>query len=588
MIDLKSMQGKQIDNYRIVGELGKGGMGIVFKATDVSLQRTVAIKFLPDKMSSDEGMVKRFVREARSSARLNHTNIVTVYGVGQYEQTYYIAMEYVDGLPLDGLMRKERKLSVDRSIFIVRQVAEALGVAHGEGIVHRDVKPQNIMIGKNDHVKIMDFGLAMVSFENTALTADGSVLGTPDFMSPEQWKDSAVDGRSDIFSLGVTLYGILTGRLPFSASTPLAIMRKTVDSPTPDVRTIDNTIPGELAHIIDLMLKKEPDERYPSTALVVTDLDKVTAMLGASSSPNTETFSAPGSEVMLSNMDKKDTQLRSQMSLNNMPATGQSQQQAPIMLDAAPDNSSKALKIGILSAVLFLVLMIVAYAIFGPNANKDFVYIEPGSFLMGSPPAEPKRNPDEAMHRVTLTKGFWISKYEVTQKQWFEVMGTKPSHFTGDDLPVEQVSWMDVQMYIQKLNQESSVRYRLPTEAEWEYAARAGSLSAYSFGAKEMFLPDYAWFADNSVGSTHPVGTKQPNAWGLFDMSGNVWEWCQDWGATYPHGDVVDPQGPTNGVDRIGRGGSWSVPAQMCRAADRSASKPGNQGSDLGFRLVHD
>jgi formylglycine-generating enzyme required for sulfatase activity/predicted Ser/Thr protein kinase len=588
MTDLNSMQDKQVDNYRITGQLGKGGMGIVYKAMDVSLQRTVAIKFLPDEMCRDESKVKRFVREARSSARLNHTNIVTVYGVGQYEQTYYIAMEYVAGLPLDALIQKVGKFPPARAVHIVRQVAEALAIAHAEGIVHRDVKPQNILVGKNDHVKIMDFGLAMVSFENTALTSDGTVLGTPDFMSPEQWKDSKVDGRSDIFSLGITMYGMVTGHLPFSASTPLAIMRKTVESPAPDVRTFDDTIPGELAHIIELMLKKDVTERYPSAELLIKDLNQLVAMLDVSSSASSAAFSAPGSEVMLSNMDKQDSMMRSHATAHDAGATAQSQLQPITQIAEEPTPSSNALKIGALGVVVLLAFAAGAYYIFGSKPNKDFVYIEPGSFLMGSPPSEPKRNADEALHQVSLTKGFWISKFEVTQKEWVDVMGVNPSHFEGDNLPVEQVSWDEIQVFIEKLSKKSGIQYRLPTEAEWEYAARAGSMAAYSYGPDEVFLPDYAWFSANSGNSTHPVGTKQPNAWGLYDMAGNVWEWCQDWGSAYPHGDVVNPSGPSTGADRIGRGGSWSVPPEMCRSADRSASKPSNQGSDLGFRLVHD
>jgi formylglycine-generating enzyme required for sulfatase activity len=252
----------------------------------------------------------------------------------------------------------------------------------------------------------------------------------------------------------------------------------------------------------------------------------------------------------------------------------------------------------------------VYFAFFSTPANPysdifpedDFVYVKPGTFLMGSLPTEASRGLDEAVHSVTLTKGFWMSRYEVTQKQWVAVMGTNPSAFQGEtSLPVESVSWNDVQTFIQKLSIESGTAYRLPTEAQWEYAARAGSTSAYSFGSNERFLQQYAWFDANSVmspydpaggGSTRPVGTKQPNALGLHDMSGNVWEWCQDWAAVYPTGEVIDPTGPANALStedrRVGRGGSWSVPPENCRVADRSGSKPSDSGSDLGFRLIHD
>ena len=644
MIDLETMMDKQVDNYLIKGSVGKGGMGVVFKATDVSLQRTVAIKFLPEEMCSDESMVKRFVREARSSARLNHTNIVTVYGVGTYEKTYYIAMELVPGLPLDAVISKEGRLPIARSVNIARQVADALSAAHAEGIVHRDVKPQNMIIGKNDHIKIMDFGLALANFENSQLTADGTSLGTPDYMSPEQWKDSNVDARSDIFSLGITLFAMLTGKLPFAATTALAVMRKTVDSPTPDIRTFNDAVPDELAHIIELMLMKNVTERYPSAALVSKDLGQFLAGMSSASAVSQDPFSTPGSDVMRSNMDTNDSKIRgasgagisntsapqqqssqqqlsqqqSQQQLSQQQSQqqlsqqqlSQQQQQSGFVPQPPSEPRFSIVQIagaGVLVAVALLIG--VYFAFFSKPANpysdifpeSDFVYIEPGTFLMGSLPNEEGRGDDEAIHRVTLTKGFRMSKFEVTQKQWVAVMGTNPSAFRENSLPVEMVSWDDVQAFIQKLSIESGISYRLPTEAQWEYAARAGSTSAYSFGANVNFLAENAWYETNSVmspyatgntGSPRPVGTLKPNAWGLYDMAGNVWEWCQDWGAPYPSGEAVDPTGPANQINknitRIGRGGSWYVPAAQCRAADRMTHDPAKSTPDLGFRLIHD
>jgi len=168
-------------------------------------------------------------------------------------------------------------------------------------------------------------------------------------------------------------------------------------------------------------------------------------------------------------------------------------------------------------------------------------------------------------------------------------MGSNPSHFNngGDDCPVEQVSWDDAQEFIRKLNQkEGADNYRLPTEAEWEYACRAGSTTAYCFGDDESRLKEYAWYDKNSDSKTHPVGLLKPNAWGLYDMHGNVWEWCQDWYGDYPSDAATDPIGATVGSYRVLRGGSWSYFARYCRAAYRDAYSPGGRRNYYGFRLV--
>ena len=192
------------------------------------------------------------------------------------------------------------------------------------------------------------------------------------------------------------------------------------------------------------------------------------------------------------------------------------------------------------------------------------------------------------MHEVRISKPFYLGKYEVTQKEWQAVMGSNPSRFTGDaNLPVESVSWQDVQAFIQKLNaKEGGTRYRMPTEAEWEYAARAGTTTTYSFGNNEGQLGEHAWYAANAGSKMHPVGQKKPNAWGLHDMHGNVWEWVQDWYGPYVAGTVTDPQGPSSGAGRVHRGGGWNAGAGFCRAAIRGGVAPGYRYDGRGFRLL--
>ena len=232
----------------------------------------------------------------------------------------------------------------------------------------------------------------------------------------------------------------------------------------------------------------------------------------------------------------------------------------------------------------------------GGALKMELAWIEPGSFMMGSPSSEEARGRDETLHSVTLTKGFWMGKYEVTQGQWQQVMGNNPSEFqdAGKLAPVEQVSWDDCQEFMCKLNgKEIDGSFRLPTEAEWEYACRAGTTTAFNRG-KDLSLttdgyPDLdgvAWLSLNSRKATHTVGQKPPNAWGLYDLLGNVWEWCQDWFGDYPDGSVTDPKGGSSGLRRVVRGGSWDSTTWSCRSAYRDRYDPSVRSGRVGFRVV--
>ena len=238
------------------------------------------------------------------------------------------------------------------------------------------------------------------------------------------------------------------------------------------------------------------------------------------------------------------------------------------------------------------------------SIGMEFVLIPAGEFMMGTTKEQLDaiasgdqnyRNwikNETPQHRVIISQPFYMGKYEVTQAQWQAVMGDNPSYFKGDNHPVERVAWDDAQQFIQRLNerekQTNGILCRLPTEAEWEYAARAGTTTLYSFGNNEAHLKDYAWYIENSGGRTHPVGKRQPNIWGLYDMHGNVAEWVQDWYAAdyYTQSPLHDPQGPATGADRVIRGGSWGYDARYVRAAYRGADDPGSRDEYLGFRCL--
>jgi len=223
----------------------------------------------------------------------------------------------------------------------------------------------------------------------------------------------------------------------------------------------------------------------------------------------------------------------------------------------------------------------------GGGVTVKLALIPAGKFMMGSPDSEKGRVVNEGpQHEVTISKPFYMGVTEVTQAQYEAVMGTNLSNFKGEANPVEQVSWNDAEGFCKKLSDKTRQAVRLPTEAEWEYACRAGTATAFSFGDADSVLGDYAWYSANSGNTTHPVGQKKPNAWGLYDMHGNVWEWCADWYGDYPKGAVTEPQGPASGTSRVLRGGSWVWDPEYCRSAKRRDDTPDGRDYGCGFRVV--
>jgi formylglycine-generating enzyme required for sulfatase activity len=215
----------------------------------------------------------------------------------------------------------------------------------------------------------------------------------------------------------------------------------------------------------------------------------------------------------------------------------------------------------------------------------EFVSIPPGSFSMGSPDSEKDGYGDEGPVRsVEITRAFYMGRYEVTQDQYMAVMGRNPSKFSGGNLPVETVSWEEAVAFCEKIGG------RLPTEAEWEYACRAGSETQFCYGDDPNYaqLGEYAWYPGNSGSTTHAIGQKKPNSFGLYDMHGNVYEWCSDWFAAYANEQTVDPVGPPSGQSRVCRGGGWRRFARYCRSAARNHSSPGSGGGLIGFRVAYE
>jgi formylglycine-generating enzyme required for sulfatase activity len=515
--------------YQLQGPIGQGGMGQVYLATDVGESgqgaRQVAIKLVLGALAGSQQVYERFVQEMHIAEQLDHENIVQVLTHGKTSQGVpYLVMQYVEGGSLLDRIRNTpgQGLSVDEVIDIGMQVCTALMVAHDFGVIHRDIKPGNILVRQERYprprliVKLADFGLAR-SLE-TSQHSMSAMVGTFGYRSPEQRSGGSVDVRSDLYSLGATLFHACSGEAP--------------EGPTDW-----EDVPEVLRLVLRKSLTKKASDRYADAGEMYEALASCRSGVVAGASV---ALKLPESSVA----KKKDIS-------------------EGLVLPEELTNS----------------------------IGMKFRLIQPGTFMMGSPESEAGRASDERQHQVRLTTPYYLCIYTVTQSEYARIMGSNPSLFKGDRHPVEQVSWEDATEFIQKLNGLPEERaagrvYRLPTESEWEYACRAGSSRAYCFGEDEARLGEYAWYGANSGSKTHPVGQKAPNAWGLYDMHGNVWEWCSDWYGDYPSGSVTDPTGASTGSYRVIRGGSWSLGAALCRSALRNGGVPSFRSSNLGFRLA--
>ena len=272
------LTGRRFGDYEILEALGSGGMGKVYRALDLTLERVVALKMLAATLSTDSGFVQRFVKEARAAARLNHPNIVQIYNFGKVESTYFLAMEFVKGHSLGYYLKHGHVFSEADGLQIVRQVGRALAVAHAEGLVHRDIKPDNVMLTSRGEVKIVDLGIAKRVDEDTSLTQSGTSIGTPHYISPEQIRGQKdIDARADVYSLGATFYHLVTGHTPFQGSSGPLVMSMHLVDPLPDPRTWVPTLSEGLCRVLRKMMAKRREERYLDMAFLDVDLHRLQA-----------------------------------------------------------------------------------------------------------------------------------------------------------------------------------------------------------------------------------------------------------------------------------------------------------------------
>jgi serine/threonine protein kinase/tetratricopeptide (TPR) repeat protein len=271
-MDIEQLAGTKLGNYEIESLLGRGGMGVVYKARQISLNRPVALKILPPHFISDASFVKRFQREAQAVAKLSHPNILHIYDVGEEKDLHFFSMEYVKGKTLDEVLKERGRLDADEAVSIITQAAQGIEHAHKNGIIHRDIKPSNIILDDSGHAKVMDFGLARSTEEHSKLTQSGTLMGTLDYMSPEQCRGEELDEQTDVYSIGVMLYEMLTGKVPFDAPNEAALIHKIINENPAEARKLNPNISDGLSAIVSRAIRKNSGERYASTSEFIKDI----------------------------------------------------------------------------------------------------------------------------------------------------------------------------------------------------------------------------------------------------------------------------------------------------------------------------
>ncbi len=540
-------------------------MGIVYRAHDPELQREVAIKellVLPGEAGAQsEESRERFFREARAAARLSHPGIAGVYDILREGEKAYIVMEYVKGGSLsDAFQRGD--LPDQASIFrVIREAAAALDSAHAAGIVHRDIKPGNILLDEQGRVKIVDFGIAKLSSSQT-LTQPGASVGTIGYMAPEQVRGQEVRGQADQFSLAVVAYQLLTGRLPFEADSWISLSYKILHEQPGGLDQLPKEVGEGPSRALLRGLGKDASDRYPTCSEFAAALaGEPDAAPPRRPRPRSRAALAAGVAAILAAAGGVAWYLVSRDRPAPVPppltvtGTPKPAEAAPPKPPTVDPNGLTAQRAGV---------------------TFEFATIPSGQFMMGSDSGDEEERP---RHMVRVSRGFQMGKHEVTRRQWAAITGGP----AGDDLPAN-ASFNSALAFIAKLNAAGDgFRYRLPTEAEWEYAARAGSQENVL-----SRLDDIAWYSGNSGYKAQPVSQRLPNAWGLSDMVGNVWEWVADWyePGYYANSPKADPAGPPAGKLRVLRGGSFNTQPMMLRLTYRAAREPGDQWEEAGFRLV--
>ena len=551
-------------------------------------------------------------------------------------------------LPKPG--KPETLVDFAKAVVWFEQACLGLQAIHRAGIVHRDIKPSNLLLTIDGKLLIADLGVAkQLSDGETGMTSTGQMPGTYWYMAPEQhYAPDLVDQRTDIYSLAFTFWELLTGARPNVVRPKLpSQVNPAVPKDFDDIllKMLESQITDRPANLLEVLRMLPsgkttilPTSKPNGTAEkhIVDDKREeytappVHAQVSAQTISKPNIFPTEPSEKILKRQIK-ESQEHTDQKIDWDKAVFRSIH-IKTRKKSGPIDSENNTSFWIYQAIFVSSIILFSYCIFGNNKknidiekdkDKDKIvidnsknqikagtvitnsigmnlsFIPNGKFLMGGIIPQNGNVSDENQHEVTITKDFYIGTCEVTQKQWIQVMKNNPSwHQSGwiysyensGIVPVDLVTWHDASDFCIRLSsyyaeKKEGRQYRLPTEAEWEYACRAGSQTAYCFNSSEK-LVNYSWFKDNSGNQTNPVAQKSPNAWGLYDMHGNVLEWCSDWYGLIPNNSTTDPYGPQTGSMRVLRGGSFDNQAINCRSSKRFMDTPSNRLAYYGFRVV--
>ena len=675
------------NRYRIVRQLGQGGMGSVWLAEDTQLDdKQFAIKMLPSILVSNKRAYNQLKSEALVAMRLVHPNIVQIRAFEENNGNPFLVIDYIDGQTLDDYLAEKGALSEGDTIKLLKPIAAALDYAHGEGVVHRDVKPANVMIRKDGHPYILDFGIAREIQETMTRVTGKLSSGTLLYMSPEQLRGLPPKPAQDVYSFAAMAYECMSGHPPFyrgaieaqikneqpetlgphiiiSGSVAQGLLKNPEDRPPTCEAVVEGNVSREVAgpqhDVVGASQAKAVREEKTGSherlavssgrtgTVKVVFLIVILALLGVggwlgwqkvdgiakaqgtkivkreqvcdedSSQANDEKESVdiePEDEIVrLVNEEKPDDAYTVEdgndeavavvepesdcrtKAAENQCAMGETEHKAEIPDQTNPPvrAETKVVIVPEVKTVTVEELSKIDTSLFKggeccrvdvtSNVVFDMAWCPPHSFLMGSPVEECDRMSNETQHEVEIKHGFWIGLREVSQSLWIHVTGKNPScnRHVGEeeDYPVDSVSRDDCLSFIAVLNEQAGTDgFRLPTEMEWEYACRAGATTAYCFG-------DYATSVDMQVRGSRqdrgPVksGTYHPNAWGIFDMHGNLAEWCYDRYLEY--GSLPDRR--NRGY--VLRGGSWHDRASSARSAARDNQKSDKRSPMYGMRL---
>ncbi len=638
----------RIGQYHIIEQIGRGGMATVYKAFQPSLDRYVAIKVLASDLVGSADFVVRFEREARAAARLRHRNILTVFEYGRQGDLFYLVTEYVSGGTLAG--RMGWPLDLTYAVNVVSQVGDALAYAHSQGLIHRDVKPGNILMVDENWPLLADFGLVKIVGDSRHVTASGASVGTPQYMSPEQAQGYTVDQRSDIYSLGAVLYESVAGRPPFGTDSPVAVILRHINEPVTPPHLLRSDLPPALGRVIAKALAKSPRDRYQHMEEFLADL-RMAHPLPTGRNPvlrHGPRAIPAGPSTLLSAQSRRRFSLRTYalggvallvmvmvafmlfkvaLALRQARASGpqavlatQTAASSPVPQEpslVASSVASPAAATEVPASPVPPVPQVVESRLWEAD-GAEMVLVPAGDFVMGS---EELGDDEAPAHQVHLD-AFWIDRHEVSNERfarfvaatgyrtqaeergggwvwegtrWEDVEGSDWRHPRGPDStiegrmdhPVVLVSWDDADAYCRWAGK------RLPSEAQWEKAARGvatdGSGQRYPWG--DAFDSARANTRESGRGDTAPVGSFSPQGdspCGASDMAGNVWEWVADWYGSdyYAQSPSANPPGPATGTSKVLRGGSWPFDEVYARIAFRYNVKPDYTYDFAGFRCV--